>query len=223
MKTHQLFNQQLGHYLQKTYASLDTIPQERKERLEEISRFVANKIKNNKIAELTFICTHNSRRSHFAQVWAKVAALYCGFTDEYVLTYSGGTEVVACNPRTVAALQRAGIPVEEENDFSLSSSEANNPRYIVRLGEGIRPFHLYSKLYNDIANPQKDFCAVLVCSSADVGCPFVNGAEKRIYHGYEDPKISDNTPLELETYDLRCQQIATEMLYVFKKAMELSL
>jgi arsenate reductase len=34
---------------------------------------------------------------------------------------------------------------------------------------------------------------------------------------YDDPKISDGTPLESTTYDQRSEQIATEMLYLMSE------
>ena len=46
---------------------LHQISEERKKELKKLSVFVKEK---NKIADLIFICTHNSRRSHLCQVWA---------------------------------------------------------------------------------------------------------------------------------------------------------
>jgi len=56
----------------------------------------------------------------------------------------------------------------------------------------------------------------MTCSSADKGCPFIAGAEKRIPVTYEDPKLFDNTPQQAEKYLERSNQIATEMKYVFE-------
>jgi len=57
----------------------------------------------------------------------------------------------------------------------------------------------------------------LTCSSADKGCPFIAGAEKRISVTFEDPKVFDNTPQQAEKYEERSVQIATEMFYVFSQ------
>ena len=67
----------------------DQIPTQRKEILNELVQFVENKIKGGKKVYLNFICTHNSRRSHFGQIWAKVAGDYYNLPN--VNTYSGGT------------------------------------------------------------------------------------------------------------------------------------
>ena len=69
----------------------------------------------------------------------------------------------------------------------------------------------FSKLYNDDFNPQKEFVAIMTCSQADGGCPFISGAEKRIPITFDDPKIYDNTPQQAEKYQERSQRIATEM------------
>ena len=57
----------------------------------------------------------------------------------------------------------------------------------------------------------------MTCSSADEGCPFIAGAEKRIPVTYEDPKAFDNTSQQAEKYEERSLQIAAEMFYVFSQ------
>jgi hypothetical protein len=44
-------------------------------------------------------------------------------------TFSGGTEVTACNPRTVAALKRCGIR------FSFKAESSSNPHYAVAFSD----------------------------------------------------------------------------------------
>ena len=76
---------------------------------------------------------------------------------------------------------------------------------------------LFSKQYFHEFNPTSEFAAIMTCSQADGGCPFVAGSEKRIAITYEDPKISDNTALEEQTYTERSNQIASEMYYVLSQ------
>ena len=57
----------------------------------------------------------------------------------------------------------------------------------------------------------------MTCSEADDACPIVVGASSRHAVTYEDPKISDGTPMESATYDQRSEQIAIEMLYVMSE------
>jgi protein-tyrosine-phosphatase len=207
----------LQKYCKTLESEFSQISEERKENLQKIADFIKEKYKKGEMVNLTFICTHNSRRSQFGQVWAKVAAGYYGFDLEKIQTYSGGTEATACNPRTISALQRAGVKIEIVNQISAPATVAKNPRYEVHFAEKIPSFFLFSKKYNDKQNPQKDFCAILVCSQADEACPMVFGAEKRIYHGYEDPKKSDGTAEENKVYDESCRLIARELFYVFAK------
>lgn len=46
------------------------IATERKKNLLPLVDFIQNKVTNKQAVMLNFICTHNSRRSHLAQVWA---------------------------------------------------------------------------------------------------------------------------------------------------------
>jgi arsenate reductase len=57
----------------------------------------------------------------------------------------------------------------------------------------------------------------MTCSSADRKCPLIKGAERRISIQYEDPKVFDDTPDEINKYDERSLQIASEFFYVFRK------
>ncbi|MCB0815108.1 MAG: hypothetical protein KDB87_18330 [Flavobacteriales bacterium] len=161
-------------------------------------------------AELTFICTHNSRRSHLSQLWAATAAWSLGL--DYVRTFSGGTEATAFNPRAVAAVERAG--------FQVQKPEGSNPMVAVSFTKDHEAERCWSKRYDDPANPQKDFCAVMTCSEADKNCPIVFGALDRISLPYQDPKKADGTPMEATRYDERCLQIATELWYVMQQAAQ---
>ena len=184
-----------------------TVPAERLEELDALAAEIAGGRH-----AVVFICTHNSRRSHLAQLWAQAAAFQCGLNE--VRTYSGGTEVTAFNPRAIAALERAGWQAEAPE------SSASNP--VRRLAaDGVPAQPCWSKRYDDPANPAKDFVAVMTCSEADGACPVVFGAAARVSLPYVDPKISDGTPNEQAVYDARSAEIAAEMLYVMQRAAAL--
>lgn len=48
----------------------DTISEERKAELQPFIDYIQSKHENGQAINLNFICTHNSRRSHLAQIWA---------------------------------------------------------------------------------------------------------------------------------------------------------
>jgi len=203
-----MMNQNLGNYIGKAILKGSEIASERSGLLKELSEYVNSKIKNNEVAKITFICTHNSRRSHFGQIWAAIAANYYGL-DKYVNTFSGGTEVTAFNQSAIAAIERTGIEVEKP--------AGKNPHYKLII-PAIKPEIIcFSKLYNDSVNPSESFAAILTCSDADENCPFIPGADFRLPLPYVDPKISDGTDKMIETYDERCLEIASEMFYVFNQ------
>lgn len=191
------------------------ISTERREKLSQIASVIREMRQRGEPVRLIFICTHNSRRSQIAQVWAKVASAYYGWKDGDLQVFSGGTEATACPPQTIAALKRSYILIEPINQISAPITVANNPRYQVRLGQGYEPLFLFSKKYDDDQNPSQGFIAVMVCSQADEACPSVRGATKRFSLPYEDPKKADNSPQEQQAYDLAVHTIATEMLYLF--------
>ncbi|WP_299820880.1 protein-tyrosine-phosphatase [uncultured Pontibacter sp.] len=202
----------LGPTLQATALQLeqefDQIPVARKELLLQLSRYISNKKAAGQPIDLVFICTHNSRRSHMAQLWAQAAAT--SFAVEKVTTYSGGTEATAFYHAAVKAMQKAGFEVSK-------LTEDQNPMYAVTYADAIAPVKVWSKKYDDAANPTAGFGAIMTCSDADGNCPFVEGAEKRIAITYQDPKASDGTPQQEEVYFTRALQIGREMLFVFSK------
>lgn len=189
--------------LEKRISEFNLISDSRKKELRELSDFVSSK---NGKANLIFICTHNSRRSHLSQIWAQLAANYYGFKE--VITYSGGTEATAFFQSGIDAIKHAGIEV-------IKLSEGINPVYAVNYSETAHPVICFSKKYNDSFNPQSNFAAIMTCNNADINCPFIPNATERISIKYEDPKVADGTPQQLQKYIERSEQIAREMLYVF--------
>lgn len=185
----------------------NSIPDERKKLLNEFAQYISNKLKADKEINLTFICTHNSRRSHISQIWAQTAAEYYNIPN--IKCYSGGTEATAFNPRAVKALQKAGFKIDKKDD-------SENPLYLVYFANDKEPIECFSKVYSDEYNPQKDFAAIMTCSDADENCPVVFGAEARFPIRYDDPKEFDGTELEEAKYNERVEQIGREMLLLFK-------
>ena len=201
----------LYNNLQQAIAKLelefDSIPESREQELKEIALTIKNSLTLFGRADLTVICTHNSRRSQLGQLWLKVAALHYGITNIY--TFSGGTEATAFNIRMVNALHDFGFKVK-------NLDETLNPKYHIKLADNDDTMDvLYSKVYNESYNPQQNFIALLVCNSADKGCPIVAGAFRRISLPYLDPKEFDDTNLEKEKYLEKVNEIGREMLFIF--------
>lgn len=192
-------------YLDQLQTEFDTIPDNRKAILKKLAVYIAEKINNHKPVNLIYICTHNSRRSHFGQIWAKVAGSYYNLLP--INTFSGGTEATAFNINAINALKRIG--------FTITSNNEPNAIYQLSFDTQQKPIECFSKTYNDPRNPQSGFAAVMTCSDAEENCPFIPGAELRISTTYNDPKEYDNTPVQDIKYDERCRQIALETLYVF--------
>ena len=186
----------------------DSITADRKVVLQPLVDYIQEKTNASEEIRINFICTHNSRRSHLSQVWAQTMANFYGIKN--VFCYSGGTEATALFPMVAETLKNQGFQIQK-------LSETSNPVYAIKFSENEHPVIGFSKSYEDPFNPSAQFAAVMTCSQADGGCPFIAGAEKRVPITFEDPKAFDNTPQQAEKYTERSIQIATELFYVFSQ------
>jgi arsenate reductase len=184
------------------------ISEERKEILQPLLDYIQLKVDTNTEIRLNFICTHNSRRSHLSQIWAQAMAFHFGIRN--IFCYSGGTEATAMFPKVVETLTNQGFQIQK-------LSETDNPVYSVKYDENEHPIICFSKTFDVDFNPNSQFAAIMTCSSADEGCPFIAGAEKRFPIRYNDPKAFDGTELMNAKYEERSLEIASEMYFVFSK------
>ena len=196
--------------LSQTIASISKISlsEERKEVLQPLVDYIQNKVNNNEVIRLNFICTHNSRRSHLSQIWAQTMAFQFGIKN--VFCYSGGTEATAMFTKVGETLVNQGFEIQQ-------LSENENPVYAIKFSDNEPPIIGFSKTYFDAFNPKTNFGAIMTCNNADEGCPMVFGAEARFPIKYDDPKAFDGTEIMNEKYTERSLEIASEMFYVFNQ------
>lgn len=196
--------------LTTTIASISktTLSNERKEVLQPLIEYIQTKIDTQQPIRLNFICTHNSRRSHLSQIWAQTMAFHFGIKN--IFCYSGGTEATAMFTKVGEILVNQGFQIQQ-----LSNNK--NPVYAVKYDENEAAIICFSKTFDDSFNPNSAFAAIMTCSSADAGCPFITGAEKRLPIRYDDPKAFDGTDLMDAKYAERSLEIASELYYVFSK------
>jgi hypothetical protein len=207
-QTHAQMLPSLRPYVEGVAHELGKVPAERRAVLNTIAADIAGRLEAGRVAQLTFICSQNSRRSHMSQIWAQTAAYYFGLDN--VHAFSGGTHATACNCRTVAAMRRVGFAIED-------ATTGDNPLYLVRYATDRPPIRSYSKLYCADGNPKRDFIALMTCSVADKSCPVVEGASSRYAIHYSDPRLCDDTPTETAAYNERCREIAREMFYIMSE------
>lgn len=184
-----------------------SVAEERRVLLHNLIDFIQAKKDADESVKLNFICTHNSRRSHLSQVWAKTIAEF--YDVKKVKSYSGGTEATAVYPTVIKTFENIGFEITKIANYA-------NPTYKLNFTDEHCPMTLFSKRHNDRYNPRKDFAAVMTCTDADQNCPIIPNAT-RISLPFVDPKVSDGTDKEIETYAQRSIQIATEMKYVFSQ------
>ena len=134
--------------LSKNY---DSIPAERKQLLAQLADYIVLKMRQEEPVNLVYVCTHNSRRSHFGQVWAAVAAAHYGCTN--VHTFSGGTEATAFNKNAIEALISSGFVINKD-------SNEENAVYKVIFGEKLFT-NCFSKVVDHASNPKANFAAIM--------------------------------------------------------------
>lgn len=186
--------------------NFQTVSDERKQVLKPLILYIQKKRNASQKIRLNFICTHNSRRSHLSQIWAQTMAHYFQIKDVYC--YSGGTEATALFPKVSETLQNQGF-------YITKLSESENPVYAIKFDANESAVIGFSKKYDHKFNPVSEFCAILTCSTADEGCPYIAGAEDRIPIRFNDPKIFDETPEMDKQYLQKSLEIAQEMYFVF--------
>jgi arsenate reductase (thioredoxin) len=171
--------------------------------------------------DVIVVCTGNSRRSIVGATMGNIAAAYFGMPE--IRFSSGGTAPTAFNRRTITALKEIGVAVEPSGkEAARGEPKTANPIYRVCWGTpqpgGAMESTEFSKRYDDPANPQEGFAALMVCGEADAGCPIVKGAALRVSMPYLDPKIYDGGAYESAKYAERRDDIGRLMLSVMLQA-----
>lgn len=200
------YYQKIDNYLKQCQNGSASISEPRKEELKALAQSIMDLKSTSPEANVVFICTHNSRRSQIAELFFRLSIRYFGLKG--VHGYSGGTEATAFYPSAVKACRDKGVAMIQK------SGSIVNHTYLT-----VYKFHLdvirqFSKKYNDPHNPSKNFVAVMVCDSANESCPLIPDCFARIPLLYVDPKFSDQTDKEEETYALKVDEIAIEMNYL---------
>ncbi|MDO3693395.1 hypothetical protein QVZ41_00850 [Wenyingzhuangia sp. chi5] len=180
--------------------------------LENIANKIVKTIHKKGEVNINFICTHNSRRSQFAQVWAYYAMEYYGIDN--ASSFSSGTSATSFYNGTLKALEEAGFK------FSLEEFSHKNPKYLINYIGAKKEVLGYSKVIDDPIN-QTPFIAITTCGNADENCPVILEASARFHLPYKDPKWSDDEENEKEVYLNTSKKIAGEMGLLFKKVTNL--
>lgn len=196
--------------IQNFISDLDikTLTRERKKTLTPLRTYLQNKVDKRQGIHLHFLCTHNSRRSHLAQIWAQTMAAH--YQIHGVHCSSAGSEETAVFPMIIEGIKEIGF-------MTIKLSQGTNPIYYVRYSDTAEPILTFSKSVDHPFNPKDSFAAVMTCGEAEHSCPHIPGAEQRISIHYEDPKVYDGTQKMVTKYEERNRQVATEMKYIFSK------
>lgn len=179
----------------KLYKTDYSMPPERKLRLDGIK----SRLEDIRSGTICFVCTHNSRRSQFAQFWFDNIAQANNLSWNVL---SAGTEATAVYPSVITALEHDGITLQYENKV--------NPHY---TSTAIR-HPLYSKTIEELSSTVNIDLAITVCDHADQNCPIIPNVRERSHLPYIDPKHSDGSNHEASTYLETSRMVRQEMQYL---------
>ncbi|WP_196893237.1 low molecular weight phosphatase family protein [Aureivirga marina] len=182
------------------------ITNDRKETLNDIAKAVLDEYLRNERVNLNFICSHNSRRSQFAQIWGNYAINF--FSIPNMECFSGGTVVTALHRNTVKTLKEVGFR------FDVKTFNHQNPEYLISYQDCKKPILAYSKLIED-QNNKSPYIAITTCNSIEKNCPLFTDCLAYFQLPYTDPKNYDYTALKNEKYNELNMNIASEMAFLF--------
>ena len=129
------------------------ITEERKIELQTLGGMITSQIKEHSTAKVTFVCTHNSRRSTLSEIWLRLAAAH--YEMRTITSFSGGTESTAFNHRMVAAVKAAGIGLTTVKEDKV------NPTYKLNLDTSAGDQGLmFSKKYDHEYNPSENLSLI---------------------------------------------------------------
>jgi arsenate reductase len=204
------FKMELNKVLKSSISDLDpaSIPADRKHILTELIGRLNEIYRKTGTLRLNFICTHNSRRSQIAQIWAYAFTHY--FQLKGIESLSGGTEATAFHVNAIEAMKQSGFLIES------NTADTSNPIYKVRIQDSDPGLECFSKTFEHPINRAHPFIAIMVCSDAEENCPYIPSAQARFSLKFEDPKSSDGSPEQAQVYAERSKQIARELFFIFQ-------
>ncbi len=191
-------------FIEKIKGNLVNISKERAQQLSALATIIREDLQKGE-SVVKFICTHNSRRSQTAEFMLDVLAKQYNLN---ITALSAGTESTAFAPSMVQAIQEEGFEL-------LEYGQKPNPLYIYRRDNN--DLYYFSKKYDEQLIDYGSAIIVTVCGDAQENCPVIPGTLKRFHLGYIDPKKSDGTPQEAQTYTNKVIEIGTEMLYLVQQ------
>lgn len=206
-----MVNDKLKKYLDKAAKNIESIDAARKESLLKIAEYITARLKDQQMAYLVFLCTHNSRRSIISQTLAKAAASWQNI--QLLRTFSGGINATEFSPIAADALDRTGLKVVKYVDIQ------NSPFNIFYDDEDV-PVIAFSKIHNAPSMPREGFALITNCSESEKDCPILEGTEVVVNLGYDDPKDYEGKSNQDASYDALVERIATEMAFLMKNVKQ---
>lgn len=144
---------------------------------------------------VVFLCTHNSRRSQYCEIWAKY---FSSVYKNKIKFLSAGAVKTKVHKQIYKSFERVGVKVDENSSINIETMT-------------ISPF---SKTLTEVK--EKEFMSIMTCAESEKSCPVDARSLINLKLFYDDPKRYDNTPEEAEEYDKTSFMIASQINYILK-------
>ena len=144
---------------------------------------------------IVFLCTHNSRRSQYCEIWAKY---FSSVYKNKIKFLSAGAVKTKVHKQIYKSFERVGVKVDENSSINIEDMT-------------ILPF---SKTLTEVK--EKEFMSIMTCAESEKSCPVDPRSLINLQLFYDDPKRYDNTPEEDEEYDKTSFMIASQINFILK-------
>ncbi|MGF1636795.1 MAG: hypothetical protein ACFCUU_06955 [Cyclobacteriaceae bacterium] len=196
----------LHKYARSLYPDYSTIPEHRKEVLDELAAHLIVLKKRNEPIRLVFYDYNQAVLAPMAQSFAMAAAYYYGVNN--IQVYGAGVMPEPIPTETILTLERCGFIVYK-------SDIDNHDVYQVKYSFNLNPQLIYAKKYDYKGLPVSRYLPVVLQDQAlSVFEEKAKPWQTVVVH-YQDPGGYVETDDAIEAFDRMSKQIALEMFYVF--------
>lgn len=184
------------------------ITEDRKNLLVKIAEVAIREYSDQKVVNLCFVCSDNSRTSQLLQVWSFFAAHYFQLN---INSFSGGTQVTSFHRNIVKTLQKSGFT------FQLSDFSHQNPKYEISFDASKKNILGFSKLLSSPINNVSSFLLITTSDKSDKECPFMPNASYQFNLPFIDLTTFDSAKNKYDFYLDASKQIACEIYFLFNE------
>jgi len=192
-------------YFENLAKDFDTIPVEKKSRLNDLVIYLRSKLKSTGKANILFISPYDGSLGQMGQLWAKTGSLYHGLPIEILTGSRNGNEI---NPYALTAIRNRGFEIKKIKGGVF-------PVYSVRYADAPLGIKVSSMPLEEAADRASGYVAMVI-NQREWESPLLKHAEFRFPLTYDIiPKEDDH-----QKYNRLFHQIGVDMSFIFSRIRE---